>query len=442
MRQCLVLPVLGLCFLAASPGWTATVEVMVRDFAFTPAAVDISVGDTVVWMGVQGTHSVVANDGSFGSGAAKSAPWTYSHTFNSAGSTDYRCGLHPLMQGKVNVGGGGNDNPGTLKLSGAAFSVVEGNSVTLQVQRLNGDDGAVSVTYSVSAGTAQAADFQAASGTLAWAGGDDAPKSIAVTANEDAAVESNETVKVTLSNPTGGATIDAAGKSATVTILDDDDSSTSPPAAPANLQAQPHSTTEMMLSWTDVSGETSYRIEQKVLGGSFLEVATAAANVSDLVVGGLEPGTFHTFRVRATNAAGSSPYSNEASDSTFAPIAPCVPSSTVLCVKGGRFQVETSWRSNAAAPLAAATAVPLSFAPSSGLFYFFGAENIEMLVKVLNACVPTLGNKYWVFFAATTNVEFQLTVTDTDNGRRRFYFNPLNQPAVPVQDTEAFATCP
>jgi hypothetical protein len=198
----------------------------------------------------------------------------------------------------------------------------------------------------------------------------------------------------------------------------------------------------MMLAWTDSSGETGYRIEQKDLDGTFEEVATAPANATGAIVGGLDPGTFYTFRVRAENPAGLSPYSNESGDSTFAVIAPCVPSATDLCLNDNRFQVEALWRTNASSPLAPAAVVPLPSAPASGLLYFFGADNIEMLVKVLNACVPVLGNKYWVFYAATTNVEFRLIVTDTQTGRRRFYLNPLNRPAPPVQDVEAFATCP
>ena len=45
--------------------------------------------------------------------------------------------------------------------------------------------------------------------------------------------------------------------------------------------------------------------------------------------------------------------------------------------------------------------MPIPSAPDSGLFYFFGASNLEMLIKVLNAC--GLNDRYWVFFAATTN---------------------------------------
>jgi hypothetical protein len=63
-----------------------------------------------------------------------------------------------------------------------------------------------------------------------------------------------------------------------------------------------------------------------------------------------------------------------------------------------------------------------------------------MLIKVLNACA--LNSRYWVFYAATTNVELTTTVVDTQTGRTQVYFNPLNTPAPPVQDTNALATCP
>jgi hypothetical protein len=123
------------------------------------------------------------------------------------------------------------------------------------------------------------------------------------------------------------------------------------------------------------------------------------------------------------------------------PGTPCVADPNTLCLgTDGRFQVEVSWVTASGA--GKGTAVPLPAAPQSGLFYFFGPDNIEMLVKVLNACVSVLGNKYWVFYAATTNVQFTLTVMDTKTGEVQVYSNAQNHTAVPVQDTNAFATCP
>ena len=52
-------------------------------------------------------------------------------------------------------------------------------------------------------------------------------------------------------------------------------------------------------------------------------------------------------------------------------------------------------------------------------------------------------DEFWVFAcAATTNVEYTLTVTDTVTGSVRTYENDLGQAAQAVTDTDAFATCP
>ena len=113
----------------------------------------------------------------------------------------------------------------------------------------------------------------------------------------------------------------------------------------------------------------------------------------------------------------------------------------MLCVNNNRFQIEVDWRTGDGNS-GQGQAVPIASAPDSGLFYFFSPANLEMLIKVLNGCSLTARPRYWVFFAATTNVELGVTVTDTQNGQVKSYFNPLNRPAPPVQDTDAFATCP
>jgi hypothetical protein len=74
------------------------------------------------------------------------------------------------------------------------------------------------------------------------------------------------------------------------------------------------------------------------------------------------------------------------------------------------------------------------------MFWFFQPDNPELLVKVLNGC--GVNQRFWVFYAATTNVELTMTVRDTNAGVTKTYFNPLNNPAPPVLDTSAFATCP
>ncbi len=75
----------------------------------------------------------------------------------------------------------------------------------------------------------------------------------------------------------------------------------------------------------------------------------------------------------------------------------------------------------------------------SAIFYFFNPSNLELLVKVLDGCL--FNDRYWVFFAATTDVEFTLTVTDLETGATKTYHNPYQHPADAVTDTDAFAAC-
>ena len=76
----------------------------------------------------------------------------------------------------------------------------------------------------------------------------------------------------------------------------------------------------------------------------------------------------------------------------------------------------------------------------SALFYFFDADNWEVMVKVLDGCA--INQHYWVFAAATTNVEYELTVVDRVTGEDQSYFNPLGTRSPAITDTQAFATCP
>jgi hypothetical protein len=113
--------------------------------------------------------------------------------------------------------------PGSLQFSAATYSVNEnGGTAMIAATRTGGSNGAVSVSYATSNGTATAgSDYTAASGTLSWANGDTANKAFTVTIANDAVYEGNETVNLTLSGPTGGATL-GAQNTAVLTIFDND----------------------------------------------------------------------------------------------------------------------------------------------------------------------------------------------------------------------------
>jgi N-acetylneuraminic acid mutarotase len=99
--------------------------------------------------------------------------------------------------------------PGTLSFSSPAFGVWENaGSATIEVQRTDGSDGAVSVAYAVTGGTAvDGTDYQSVSGVLSWNDGDDASKTFTVPVFNDAVIGGTKTVLITLANPTGGSVL-------------------------------------------------------------------------------------------------------------------------------------------------------------------------------------------------------------------------------------------
>jgi len=121
------------------------------------------------------------------------------------------------------------------------------------------------------------------------------------------------------------------------------------------------------------------------------------------------------------------------------PAGACTANSTTLCLNNGRFRVQATYTTPAGAT-GPGTAVTQT--SDTGLFWFFSANNIEVIIKVVNACTFAAAPRYWVFAGGLTNVQVVLTVTDTSNGMTRTYTNPLNTAFAPIQDTDAFATCP
>jgi hypothetical protein len=116
----------------------------------------------------------------------------------------------------------------------------------------------------------------------------------------------------------------------------------------------------------------------------------------------------------------------------------CVPSDEVLCLTDDRYQISVLF----ATPQGdAGRGQGVELTDDSGYFWFFNEDNIEVVIKVLNACVGP-APRFWVFAAGLTNVEVEITVTDTATGLVKAYTNPLGTPFQPIQDTNAFNTCP
>lgn len=82
------------------------------------------------------------------------------------------------------------------------------------------------------------------------------------------------------------------------------------PGAPSSLSGWAASPGEIVLNWIDnASNETAFRVERSV-NGAFQEVLAVGANITTARVSGLPSGSGQYFRVRASNAAGSSAYTN------------------------------------------------------------------------------------------------------------------------------------
>ena len=116
----------------------------------------------------------------------------------------------------------------------------------------------------------------------------------------------------------------------------------------------------------------------------------------------------------------------------------CVPSDGSLCLHDGRFRLSATWRAFDAST-GSAHAAPVAGNDGSGLLWFFGADNAELTVKVLDAC--GVDGDWWVFVASASTVEYTLTVTDTQTGAARTYRNTLGQVPELIADTDAF-DCP
>jgi Leucine-rich repeat (LRR) protein len=110
-----------------------------------------------------------------------------------------------------------------LQLTATNYNVNEGdNSATITVTRTVSNNGAVSVDYATSNGTATAPeDYTQTTGTLNWADGETNNKTFPITIANDTVTEEDETINITLTNATGGATI-GEPNTAVLTIEDDE----------------------------------------------------------------------------------------------------------------------------------------------------------------------------------------------------------------------------
>jgi hypothetical protein len=119
------------------------------------------------------------------------------------------------------------------------------------------------------------------------------------------------------------------------------------PAAPSGLTITSLLTNRVSLSWTDNSGdESGFKIQRKTgVTGTYVDIRTTGANVTSYTDNdtALRDGTLYYYRVCATNPAGDSAFSNEASGTT--PLAKPT-SATATAVSSSR--IDLTWSDNSA----------------------------------------------------------------------------------------------
>jgi hypothetical protein len=108
-------------------------------------------------------------------------------------------------------------------------------------------------------------------------------------------------------------------------------------------------------------------------------------------------------------------------------------SDETLAFQGGRFQASIDWKDFKGRT---GTGRGATLTEDTGYFWFFRPENVEVVLKVLDGRAKN--GHWWVFYGALSNVEYTLSLEDTQAGTAKTYFNPLRTFAS-AGDTKAFA---
>jgi hypothetical protein len=111
--------------------------------------------------------------------------------------------------------------PGVISLNSSSYTVNENGTPTINLIRTGGSDGEVTVTLTLSNGTATAgSDYNNLPITVTFTDGETS-KTVVIPIIDDSVYETTETVNLTLSNPTDGATL-GTQQNAVLNILDND----------------------------------------------------------------------------------------------------------------------------------------------------------------------------------------------------------------------------
>ncbi len=371
-------------------------------------------------------------------------------------------------------------NPaGSIEFAGPAFPGHEGDEATIAVERRGGTRGQVAVRYRTMPRSAADTDFTAVEGRLVWKDGESGARLVRVPLMADDEIERSELFDLVLSDVSGGADLPEAravgviqdmtagpgctdsegalclsggrfrvevewqsqynGKRGTGSLQRlSDESGTATFFSPENVELvfklldgraiNDHhwvyygalSDVEYWLTVTDTLHDrvVVYRNPPGEICGrgdsmAFGEPVATAATLPESWNRQPEPTPNISERIESPAAGGT-----------------CRPGA--LCLLDGRFEVTAEWTK---ADGESGVATPLPGADATGYMWFFSPGNIELAVKALDGV--EINNAFWVFAAGLTDVDYQLTVTDTVAGGSKTYSNP-SRPFCGLGDTSAF----
>lgn len=186
------------------------------------------------------------------------------------------------------------------------------------------------------------------------------------------------------------------------------------------------------LTWESTNADLDLFVFENIEGRLALVDASArdGAAAETVQTRVLQPGLYY---IGVAPLSGSSPYNLALSDIGI--LADCVEDANTMCLNNGRYRVRATWSSGANSGNAGA----VRLTTDTGYLWFFNNSNVELVVKVLNAC--SLNNRFWVFAGGLTDVGVTLTITDMTANVTKTYTNAGGQAFQPITDTSAFDTC-
>lgn len=311
------------------------------------------------------------------------------------------------------------------------------DSITIEVNRVGGSDGAVTLAYGTRNGSARAGrEFRRTEGELRWEHGDASTRRVRIPLLPNAGgdtdsgfrfefesmsggIEAPDRLRLELGprgravNPagsiefTGPAFPGHEGDEATISIERRGGTrgevsvryGTMPRSA---TPATDFSATSGRLVWKD--GESGTRLVHVPL---MADDEIERSELFDLVLSDVSGGA----ELPEPRAVG------VIQDMTAGP--GCTDNDGALCLSGGRFRVEVEWQSHSGERGIGALE---RLSDETGIATFFSPENVELVFKLLDG--RGINDHHWVYYGALSDVEYWLTVTDTLHDRIVVYRNP------------------